>query len=470
MKREPIKGKKERQLITALILSDEVIATVAPVMDVHLFEGGHFGEVAKWCFDYYEQYSEAPKQHIEGIYYSWADKNEGNPHTDAIRELLEDLSEEYEYVDELNVPYLIDSFRDYFTLRKAEKLRDNLDYSLSQGDLNEIVNSIEEFHTVETNIGQGVDPLNDKEAWEEAFQAPLEPLVEFPGDAGKFLNHAFARDSLIMVQGPEKRGKTMWCFEFMARGLRKRRKVAFFQAGDLSRNQMLLRLAIRLQGLPLWGHQCGNINYPYKLIRDEDNEEQPIRMKKKTKKCPITISQYGALKAIESFKKGIGITSNKPYLKFSTHANSTLNVKDIEGILKGWERMDGFVPDIIIVDYPDILAPERRALEGRDAINETWKSLRRLSQTYHACVICPTQADAASYEVNTQTMKNFSEDKRKFAHITAGLGLNQTETERELGFMRLNWLVLREAPFLVGRCLFVGQCPELNRALTCSVL
>ena len=46
-------------------------------------------------------------------------------------------------------------------------------------------------------------------------------------------------------------------------------------------------------------------------------------------------------------------------------------------------------------------------------------------------------------------MENFSEDKRKFGHVTAMWGLNQDRYGREksLGMMRINDLVKREGAF-----------------------
>ena len=97
-----------------------------------------------------------------------------------------------------------------------------------------------------------------------------------------------------------------------------------------------------------------------------------------------------------------------------------------------------------------------------------WKALRRLSQEKHCLVMAPTQADAASYDAYTLTAKNFSEDKRKLGHVTGMLGLNQIEEEKVAGIMRLNWIVLREAPFSIDRFLYVGQCLPLARSFCCS--
>ena len=60
-----------------------------------------------------------------------------------------------------------------------------------------------------------------------------------------------------------------------------------------------------------------------------------------------------------------------------------------------------------------------------------------------------TQSDAASYEQYRLKMKNFSEDKRKYAHVSSMYGLNQDpkDREKEIGVMRINEIVIREGAF-----------------------
>jgi hypothetical protein len=78
-------------------------------------------------------------------------------------------------------------------------------------------------------------------------------------------------------------------------------------------------------------------------------------------------------------------------------------------------------------------------------------------------LVTATQADAASYERQVMTKSNFSEDKRKLAHVTGMIGLNQTKEEQEKGIMRLNWIVRREAEFSEFACLNVAGCLALGR-------
>jgi len=129
----------------------------------------------------------------------------------------------------------------------------------------------------------------------------------------------------------------------------------------------------------------------------------------------------------------------------------------IQETIENWTRED-WVPDVIIIDYADILLMNGAGLEGRDLINDTWKKLRALSQKFHCLVVTATQADASSYDATIITKKNFSEDKRKIAHVTGMIGLNQSPEEKELGVMRLNWLKVRDEAFSENKCVFVAGC------------
>ena len=89
--------------------------------------------------------------------------------------------------------------------------------------------------------------------------------------------------------------------------------------------------------------------------------------------------------------------------------------------------------------------------------------MRRLSQERHCLVVTATQANAASYDKKVLTMMNFSEDKRKMAHVTAMFGLNQTPDEKRQNLMRVGPIVIREGEFNSLNTVTVLQCLDIGR-------
>lgn len=473
MKRKKIESHIEKQLLVALIMSTEFLSQAQFLIDLSLIDLPYFQRITQWCLEYHAKYGRAPGANIQSIFSDWEERVSGNAamasEVDSVADLLEGLSNESSS-DPMNVPYLIDHLRAYLERKKLQRLQEHLNYALQSGQEDEAKEAILNFHPIEVMAGNGVDPFLDQGVWERTFSlSASEPLISFPGDAGTFLNPGLTRDGLIGIQAPEKRGKTFWCIEFVARALSERRRIAFFQVGDLSEHQVMIRLGMYWAQRPFLPHLCKTYSVPMEIKPPRALDEEP-EIETEERKFTHTLTKSACEKACMKLQRGYGLNPKKSYLKVSIHPNSSINVAGISSILDRWELTEGFIPDVIVVDYADILAPEDPRAQPRDQVNSTWKALRKLSQERHALVIAPTQADAASYDINTQSMKNFSEDKRKLAHVTGMLGLNQTEDEKALNIMRLNWIALRESPFHARRCLWVGQCLPIGRAFYCASL
>jgi len=431
----------------------------------------------EWCVEYHTTYKRAPRKDIEGIYYTWAEAESTN-HADAeaVFDLLKSLSLKHKATEEdQNTDYLVAQFKQYMLGLKVTALKDSISLSLQRGEVDEAVNQIEGFRSHSVGLSTGCSPFQDASVWDDAFAEPDKSLIELPGAAQYYLGPAMTREGLIGIQGPDKRGKTFWCLEFAIRAVMQRKRVAFFSVGDLSQRQMLKRLAVRLEGVPATERQCGPdspIFVPQGLRTGpstgplEGGLRDRVLYKKRIFNQPITRSCTDS--AISRFVRGFAIKGDVPYFMLSTHANSSINVRGIEGILNSWEYEQGFIPDVIIIDYADILSPENNRKESRDQVNETWSAMRRLSQNRKCLILTPTQANAKAYVSESQSMANFSNDKRKNAHVTGMLALNQTEAEKQAQLMRLGWVVLRESSFSAGDQLYVGICPALARMMCFS--
>lgn len=474
MKRRKVDSQRERRMLIAMIASTPFLQRVAGTFDPALVDTPHFRQVAEWCLEYYRDHKKAPGSHIEDLFNGWEEDNENAELVDSVRDFLGGLSDEFDRGEELNVPFLVDECTKFITKRKLARLREALENTSKEGMAEAEAAVLAYEKAMLDQAAVGINPTTDKKLWKEVFAAPANPIINFEGDAGLFFNSALTRDAVFTIQAPEKTGKTWWLIEFAFRGIRERRKVAFFQVGDQSKVQFHKRLGMRWADLPLWESQVGKVLIPEKVEFDED-EDSGYRIVCRSKKRDAVVGSHSVLRGIRRFRRANGWARGREYLKTSVHPMGSLNVRGIEDILDTWLNLEGFVPDVVIVDYADILAPEdskRKYEHDRNVVNDTWKALRRLSQKRHVLVITATQANATSYthEATLQTMKSFSEDKRKLAHITAMVALNQTPEEKEVLGMRLNWIVLREAPYSITRPLYVGTCFTLGRALCVAKL
>ena len=158
-------------------------------------------------------------------------------------------------------------------------------------------------------------------------------------------------------------------------------------------------------------------------------------------------------------------------LRLSTFPNGQMSVPKMNKLLDKWERQDGFVPDVVVIDYADLLVSSGDS-EYRHNVDEAWRGLRGLSQERHCLVVTATQADARSVQQVSLNLSNFSEDKRKFSHVTAMYSMNQDpeQIEKRMGSMRYGELLVRDGdPYENGE-VHVAECRSMGKAFIFSYI
>lgn len=500
IKRRTIDVSMELQIITGCILSKQYIQQIKDIYKPEFMQIETAPIIIGWCFDFYDQYEEAPKQHIEDIFKKWSKRNENIEQIDYIEAFLGKLSDDYENEDHFNVEFMVDKTIAKFKAESLLELSEGIKVAVTHGDgVEEAEMLLLDYKRVEKAFDASVDPFNDEDAMMNAFESGNEALFRLPGALGVLMNSQLTRDSLVGIMAPEKRGKTWWLMYIALRAYRDRCNVAIFQVGDMSQNQFLRRIGIHIAKKSDVKKYCEDLWVP---VEDCENNQKNTC----TKTCKIGVyigEKIARPKELQKYKpcskckdKGDFIPTVWPQpvpnetplkwreafrymmeykkrvrgkqLKISTHPNSTVNIQNIKNILATWERVEDFVPDVIVIDYADILAPEIGSKEFRHQQNDTWKALRRLSQDHHCCVITATQADAASYDQKSVKRSNFSEDKRKYAHATAMYALNQTPEEKEMGIMRIAPLIVREDAYNEKHNVHMAQSLEQGQPVLFS--
>lgn len=484
MRTRRVDSQRERHILIAMVTSTEFLAQAARVIELDLIEAEHVRQVMQWCLEHYEKHREAPNKTIDMLLASWSEGNDNETLVDSVNALVDSLGKEY--VDpkkkptELNVAVLMDELGDLIADRRLARLANEINGLRAQKKPREAEALVNAYRSVAAGKGAKCNPLTDKSVWKRAFSHAAKPVISFSGDAGSFFNPVMLRGGLIGVQASEKTGKTWWLLEFAMRALRQRRKVAFFEVGDLSEEEVNQRFGMRWASRPLYQFQCKKpILLPQDIEftdgdSDDDGEEGSVGYSIKCMKKHINhrVTQHAVEQSLRRIRRAWGHAEGKEYLQTSTHSTGTMNVRGITAILDQWEQEDNFIADVIIIDYADILAPEETKREGRDRTNDTWMALRRLSQDKHALTITATQAKATQYTntIRPQTKADFGEDHRKMAHVTGWLGLSQTPLEKDVEGQRLNWIAVRGSPSSENRMLYVGNCFALGRALACAKL
>jgi len=307
--------------------------------------------------------------------------------------------------------------------------------------------------------------------------------------------------------GHEKVGKTFNLIEWSIFAAKSRCNVIFFAVGDMSEHQMIQRYGIRLTGRSNKLKYCNERICPIPDCRL--NQQDKCANRNRSCRCGVGFEikfdnsfnlveklqtanrnyipcTYCKDRNVQGYEGAIWfalapqvepmsgkdlVASGETFMKrmvgkdykLATYSNSSINIQGIISHLDMLEITEGFIPDVIFIDYADILAPETLGVDRRDQHDERFRALRRLSQDRHCCVVTATQSNSEAYKQMTLNLRSYSEDKRKNAHVTVMAGLNQTDVEKIYGIMRYNIIAAREGESSSLETVTVLQCLPRGR-------
>lgn len=462
-----------RRLVMATITDTKFLTGLRHIWRADL-AGTDWAWIAHECFNHLDKYGVAPGRNIETI---WAASALNKELKSDLKGVLAGLSEDYKYEEASDSDYLLQQALDYFTREALLTDMILVEEAAESGDLTLAVDLFNKIKIPALAVCEVQDYSDNPDRIREALQRQPKSLVRLGGQFQELVGSQITRDSLVAFLGPEKVGKT-WLLQTIGfGGVKAGEGVAFFQCGDLSESQQIIRLATQITGLPHKDKYCGKQLSPVLDCK-----------KKQAGDCPEGKMETGCLggdgnmldyydasdytpcddqtcrhfrpaswweevqpckqltwdKAVRSWKKWSKGAKGK--MLVGCYPNRSVNVKDIDGVLTRLKDQSGWSPSIVICDYPDIMAPESKG-EFRHQENTRWEALRRLSQDWNCAVVVATQATRDSYSKEWLKLKHTSEEKRKHAHLTSYFGINKTDRDKAKGWLRVNALLLREDDF-----------------------
>jgi hypothetical protein len=445
MKITKYQSDDERAALTGMIVSDRVLGRIHSRLkdERKPFKSPWSNIVAGWCLAYFSKYQKAPRRAIVGLFREWAKKPRDEEAVQLIEKFLTALSADHSRAD-LNEDWVIDAAAKHFNEVLVQRLNDAIELDPASAQ-----EKIAAHRPISLSSSSLVWWFKDREFIFSGYdKQAADVLIHYPKALGRFFGSNLRREGFIAFMAPEKRGKTFWLLDLAWRAaVKERRRTLFYSVGDMTASELNERLMIRTARRPRWAEL---VKYPTSIRPGNKKRKTVVEGDDRDYTKPLSKAEMiQALDKLADAQLGIKCTPN-----------STTTVADIQADITGLVR-EGWVPDVVVIDYADILAPEPGSAKEdfRHQINITWQAMRRLSQENHVLVVTATQTDAKSYGVHTLRREHFSEDKRKYSHVTGLVGINQDDPEeKEDGIFRLNWIVLREGSYSELRCAHAAGC------------
>lgn len=479
LRQQPIYKTAEDDILTAMIASTAFMDRA-----INWYRPEYFTDyaqlIADWVVDYYRQYRQAPGKTIQNIYN--IEKEKIPPALAAnVATYLTNLSTQYDQRTGFNVEYLLDTTRQYFKRRSYEHLFNQGRELIKAGQVDEAIALHEEFRGVAQATSSWENPFDPKVINDHFREDTSEyQVLKYRGALGQLVG-PLERNWLVAFMGPMKRGKSFWCEESIFAGLAMRRKVAYINL-EMPDRTVRSREYKRITALPdkanryiLPQFDCmknqlgmcalqertgvgtlvsGDIvpqytpGHPWKVCTFcRDNRAYIKKTYGRSSWVPtiwysyvnkLGISAEAVLKDAENTKVMLGDN-----LRQITYPAYSATVEDIRRDLEELMYAHGFYPDIVVLDYADILGSERSYNQERHRLDNIWKRLKQAAGEMRALWITATQTNRKGMERRRIKQIDTAEDIRKMAHIDAMLGINQTKAEQERYYTRISMLANR---------------------------
>jgi hypothetical protein len=463
--RKIINKSDERDIITGMIVSTEFLAGIRPIFRPDLFTLKYARIIAKLCIQYYDEYEIAPSDNIKSLLESNKLMIRGEDDLELIDTFLSSINEKY--VDEdinFNVDYEIDKAVKYFKSISLENLTDQIKAAVFSGDFIRAESLIAGFQRIEKGSSSGIDVVRDTGAAVDAVRSDVEDtLFQFPGDLGKLIR-PIKRKDFVAIVAPAKRSKS-WLLQEMAILAMINRLNILYISLEMPKEQMLVRIYQRLNGELEPSENEYSVEEMVDIPYFDKNYDMNgiINYRKEIKK---RISPKSIVRKLESLQ--LLVKDKKLHLE--CFPAGSLSVRGgIIPLLDNLEYYEKFIPDAIVLDYADILSPERGG-ERRHQIDETWQALRGVGQDRSMAIITASHSNKATFDRDIR-QSDLSEDNRKLNHVTLAIAINQNEDDEEKGVHRFCVIADRYRRFsrtteaIVLRCLDIGR-PYLDSRLS----
>ena len=507
IRREVVDPENEYSLLGMMIMNNDIMSSAynryksGSLKTKHFT--GNFRPIFRWLIQYYGDHRKAPKTTISKIF-ERRKKSLTADNREIVEEYLDRLSEEYEpdtdpeYIRQEVLP-------DFIRERELDERIQKAQQELDAGQFDRAERTISTYQPItvedeDANLGT-ISPFTVEDV-EYGFSKEnlLKEGFRFSGDLNRLVGPMF-HTWLVAVTGTEKAGKSYVLQEIAYEAaLYQKKKVLIINlelSEPVARNRLWRRISRTAKK-----RYAGDVIVP--ILDCENNQFRTCKVRKRMPKEGLfrgtdDVVTFGMLKKKfkwktcqkcrndSSIRKNAARTKRYiPALWFKRskireinervvkqaldnkrlNRLSNLRVKCFPRFTVTFDQTRDFImryidrmkwePDLIIYDYLDILRPEG-GLEGRFAIDDTWKRASGLAGELNSLVFTADQSIKAGRTQYALDQMSTSESKTKDSHLDIHIAINQTDDEKDLGLSRYNVVFHRHEMFNVQREVLVTQ-------------
>lgn len=461
----------ETLIATAMIMSNSFNLKVRTLFNPDYIQNSTLRVICDRSLIYFNENDKSPGLGLIRDIFDVEAEYIDEPTNRLIDQFLLKVKERYDEGQTINDDYVWEVASEYFTKRELKIRIDKAAKYLEAGRPEEAEKQFVQYKKVAYQTSGWFNPFEEEEI-KSLFLDEETGVFEFPGVLGKIIG-PIERGWFVGILGAFKRGKSWMLQDIGVIGLRKRLKVAFISL-EMKKRNVKERLYRNISSLgaregeaafifPVFdcginqNNECRN---PLRMNRlpappefEPGNPYSPCDVCRGMRNSEYVLSTYFDQRIVPEFSygnaykqvRGFRTMFGKNNLFINCYPRFTANLQDIIRDLWLLEQETGFVPDVIIIDYADILK-----ISGKEKIEEIdyiWKMCASLAAERQAIVFTASQGNRGSLYKPNMEQDDLAEWIGKLAHVDIFLGLNQSREEKKKKLLRVNLLGHRHKEF-----------------------
>ena len=394
-------GDLELDIFSISNIDRSFLVKIISHLKPEFFESRILGKIFNIYEKFFNKFNQIPtKRIVKEI----LDKSGSDPKESEF--ILNKIYDNKKTINAIEKQYILD---EVVTFGKRARMKEAIIKSvdlLDKNDFESITNEIREALLFNLDVNIGYDLFDVDKRYKNLRDSLKNKMSTGYGQLDKVLNGGWSRKELIAILGPPGIGKSIFLPNFGFKALLNGYNVAHYSL-EMSED----RLGLRYDAI------ASNININTIMSKSDEVKRKYNMIKKLT----------------------------KTHLKLKEFPTSTATVLDIESHLEELKLYENFIPDIIIVDYGDIMRAIKRTKNLYEEQGWIFKELRSLAVKRNIAIITATQANRESFGSSGQGtkevvgMQNTSDSMEKNRILDALFSIVQNPKEKDEGRINL-WI------------------------------
>jgi len=420
MQDENLSGALQENVLTMLCFDDEFCSIVRSAISPNLFESAVFRDIAQQAVDFVDQFGEAIKDHLPDALETILEGKDARKAA-SYKRVLDNLFIAKEHI---NRDYVISKLHAFVRQQKLKSAIVKAVEAVEDGNIDQ----------AEVELNKGLN--SQLVSFEMGIQLadPKQSLTFFDTVADGIQTGILELDKrdicprpqeMFMFIAPPKKGKS-WALTHIGKWALLQRKNVLHITLEMAEPRVAQRY---IQSFFSVSKREANIRTP-KFVMDQHGRMLDIEFEDFVRP---TLADPGmreklASKLTREFRR-------RPPLVIKQFPTGALTISALNAYLDGLERFHKFIPDVIVLDYPDLMKIEAANL--RLDTGKIYKDLRGIAVERNVAMVVASQGNREASTAKIVTDAMVAEDYSKIATCDNVLTYNQTNQEKTLGLARL---------------------------------